>query len=306
MLHCITLFGVHVLCLKLSRSGCILHDDAAVASACVTEGSVVTAIILASGCPRAQLLQRRTAAHVSPYAHVAPCGLAPTATGVKNHHVAGPVLSAPALEATASSVNTATHSSSAIKSTAQAPGHAALTLQLGSRVRISGLQAAPEMNGRTGVVCGAFDQESGRWAVEVDTDGARAAYRGAFRPANLHVIRSHNFSTEWVDEEGGVWPKNVDFSRECAKGHALAPLGDCGGDAGGKQLMCRLCHSFCGRNCDEAASWLTCSIDSGCCGGYAVCCSCASTPSSAAVVCAGLDDFETVVSCGVQCWLMYG
>ena len=292
--------SLYILRLKLLRSGCILHDDSAVASACVAEGSVVTAVTLASGCPRAQMQPRHiTALHALPYTHIAPCDSAPTATDVASCHVAVPVLLAPTSAATASSVNAATHSSSAAKFTAQAPAPAALTVQLGSRVHITGLQAAPEMNERMGVVCGAFDQESGRWAVEVDGDGARRACRGMFRPANLRVILAHNFSTEWVDAEGGIWPKNVDFSRECAKGHVLAPLGNCG--AGDMRLMCRLCHSFCGRECDEAASWLTCSFDSGCCGGYAVCCSCARAPSSDAVVCAGSDDFQTLVSCGGEC-----
>ena len=100
-----------------------------------------------------------------------------------------------------------------------------------------------------------------------------------------------------VDEGGRVWPKNVDFLRQCAKGHALAPLGDCGGDGGGMRLMCRLCHSFCRRDSDEAASWLTCSVVAGCCGGYAVCCSCARVPSAAAAVTsAGSGDFCTLVS----------
>ena len=296
-------FLLHVLRVTFSQSGSILHDDAAATSACVTKGSVVTTVILAPGCPRTQMQpQPSTAAtHASSSARVAPYDSAPTATDVANGNVAGPVLSAPTSAAKASSVNAGTHSSSAAKFAAQAPAPATLIVQLGSRVRISGLQAAPDMNGRTGVVCAAFDQESGRWAVEIDGDGARIPCRGAFRPDNLRVIRSHNFSTEWVDEEGDVWPKSVDFSRECAKGHALVPLGDCGGDTGGMRLMCRLCHSFCGRDCNDAASWLTCSIDFGCCGVYAVCCSCARTPSSAAVVCAGLDDFETVVSCGVEC-----
>jgi hypothetical protein len=134
-------------------------------------------------------------------------------------------------------------------------------VQDGSRVRIEGLQAAPHMNGRTGVVRGAFDQESGRWTVDVAADGARPASRGTFRAANLRLIPSHNFSTEWVDEGGRVWPKNVDLSRQCAKGHALAPLGE---RVGPERLMCRLCHCFCGRDRDEAASWLMCSEDVGC------------------------------------------
>jgi len=189
----------------------------------------------------------------------------------------------------------------AASSTPQPATASPAPLQEGSRVRIEGLQAAPEMNGRTGVVCGALDQENGRWTVQIDADGARDACRGAFRAANLRVIPSHNFGTEWVDEEGRVWLKNVDFSRECAKGHALAPVGDCGGDGGGMRLMCRLCHCFCERDSDEAASWLTCSVVAGCCGGYVVCCSCARAPNAvAAVEPAGSDDFHTLVSCGVE------
>jgi hypothetical protein len=195
-------------------------------------------------------------------------------------------------------------------STSAAPSPpSAASLQEGSRVRIQGLQAKPELNGRTGVVCGAISQESGRWTVQMDADGARAACRGAFRAANLQVIPSHNFGTEWVDEDGRVWLKNVDFSRECAKGHALAPLGDCGGDGGSMRLMCRLCHSLCGRDSDEAASWLTCSVVAGCCAGYAVCCSCARVPSAAAaaaaVASAGSGNFCTLVSCGVESCMMW-
>ncbi len=171
-------------------------------------------------------------------------------------------------------------------------------MQEGSRVTIEGLVSKPEMNGRTGVICGAFNQESGRWVVQMAAGGAGPACSGSFRPVNLRLVPSHNFGSEWVDEEGRVWHKNVDFSRECAKGHALAPLGDCGGDGGGLQLMCRMCHAFCGV---DAASWLMCSVDRGCCGGYAVCCSCARAPSAVAVVSAGFEDFQTLVSCGVEC-----
>jgi hypothetical protein len=176
-------------------------------------------------------------------------------------------------------------------------------VQHGSRVRIEGLEAKPHMNGRTGVVCGAFDVESGRWTVDVAADGARPACRGSFRAGNLRLIPSHNFSTEWVDEGGRVWPKNVDFSRQCAKGHALAPLGERGG-LSDKRLMCRLCHCLCERGCDESACWLMCSEDAGCCGEYAVCCSCARLPSAAAAAaCAGADDFRTQVMCSVLCFV---
>ena len=264
----------------------------------------MTAVCLASGSPRAQMQpQSAIPAHASlaPAAHVAPSVSTPTAIDVANRDAVGLALSRPTPAAEAASSVDSAPTPSAAKTATQAPALAAATVQEGSRVRIQGLQAAPEMNGRTGVVCGAISQQSGRWTVQMDADGARAACRGAFRAANLQVIPSHNFGTEWVDEEGRVWLKNVDFSRECAKGHALAPLGDCGGDCGGMRLMCRLCHSLCGRDSDEAASWLTCSVVVGCCGGYAVCCSCARAPSAAAAVAsAGSGDFCTLVSCGVK------
>ena len=175
----------------------------------------------------------------------------------------------------------------------------AQAVEQGSRVRIEGLQAKPHMNGRTGVVQGAFNQESERWTVDLAADGARPACRGSFRAANLRLIPSHDFNTQWVDESGRVWPKNVEFSRQCAKGHALAPLGErCG--LAGMRLMCRLCHCFCRRDCEEAANWLICAVDAGCCGQYAVCCSCAPSPCAAAAVCAGSDNFRTLVSCSVE------
>jgi hypothetical protein len=75
----------------------------------------------------------------------------------------------------------------------------------GSRVRIEGLQGRPEMNGRTGVICGAFEQAkacfagldidagvfneaSGRWPVEVDADGVNGTSvpcQIVVRPVNL-------------------------------------------------------------------------------------------------------------------------
>ena len=222
---------------------------------------------------------------------------APAAVDGANIDVAARALSpSTPFAAAPSSVDSAPLPPSPAATATQVLAPAALSMQDGSRVRIEGLQAAPEMNGRTGVVCGAFDQESGRWTIQITADGARLACRGTFRPANLRLMPSHNFSTEWLDEDGRVWRKNVDFSRECAKGHALAPLGDCGGDGGGMQLMCRMCHSFCARDSGHAASWLACSVVAGCCGGYAVCCSCARAPCAAAVVSAGSDDFRTLVS----------
>ena len=178
----------------------------------------------------------------------------------------------------------------------QRPSAPTKVLKQGSRVRIEGLFYAPDMNGRTGVVCGALAQESGLWTVDIAADGTKPAFRGSFIEANLCLISSHNFSTEWMDDDGRVWPKNVDFSRECAKGHALVPRANCGVDGGSTQLMCRLCHCFCRRDCGEAANWLMCSVDAGCCGEYAVCCSCARSPSAPAAVSVGADDFRTLVS----------
>jgi hypothetical protein len=189
------------------------------------------------------------------------------------------------------------HACSAAQCAAQAPAPAALTVQQGSRVRIEGLQAAPEMNGRTGMVCGAFDEESGRWAVDVDADGARAACRGAFRPRNLRVIPPHNFATEWLDEDGRVCAKNVDYATQCPKGHALAPF-VCSGDpqaqhASDTDLICRVCHCWTQR--PHARDWLVCSV-AACCGGYAVCAGCVIELGRArGAAAAGPDDFCMMV-----------
>jgi len=281
----------------------------------------MTAVILASGCPGIRLQPQSATA--PPVAHAAPSASVPIAIDVSNGNVANLVLSpaSSVLAAAASSVNFATQPSPAATST---PSHAfnvshavsppstaastcasppQATLQAGFLVRIQGLQSKPEMNGRTGVVCGEFDQHSGRWTVEVDAAGASPACRGAFRAANLCLIPSHNCSTEWLDEGGHVRPKNVNFSRECAKGHALVPLGHRGGDSSA-QLMCRLCHCFCGRKSQGTAGWLVCSVDPGCCGEYAVCCSCTSVTSADAVACSGCDDFNTRVSCSMERCLM--
>ena len=57
-------------------------------------------------------------------------------------------------------------------------------------MRIAGLQAKPQHNGRTGIVCGEFNRESGRWAVEVDASAAGPAFRLAILPANLTLLHS--------------------------------------------------------------------------------------------------------------------
>jgi hypothetical protein len=213
--------------------------------------------------------------------------------------------------AAASSVKSSTYPSSAAQPAAQFAAATALTVEQGSRVRIEGLQAAPEMNGRTGTVCGAFNQESGRWAVDVDAEGARRACRGTFRPGNLRVIAAHNFATEWLDEDGRVCPKNVDYATQCPKGHALAPL-VCRGDPQPQQtsdadVICRVCHGLAQRQ--HTRDWLQCSV-AACCGGYAVCAACVIELGSARrAAAARADDFCMLVmllACELkQCFLRH-
>ena len=148
-------------------------------------------------------------------------------------------------------------------------------------MRIEGLQAKPEMNGRTGVVRGGFNAQSGRWTVEVAADEVGPACLGTFRAANLCVmdVRASsapptpavNVATEWLDELGCVCPKAVDYASQCPKGHALVPFAGGGCGAAAQRVMCRICHT-CAQS-EQAALWLVCSV-AGCCAGYAVCDDC--------------------------------
>ena len=108
-----------------------------------------------------------------------------------------------------------------------------------------------------------------------------------------------NFATEWLDEDGRVCPKNVDYATQCPKGHALAPL-VCSGDpqpqqASDADVICRVCHGLTQRQ--HARDWLQCSV--ACCRGYAVCARCVielgSTHRAAAArpddFCMNVDDF---------------
>ena len=56
-------------------------------------------------------------------------------------------------------------------------------------MRVEGLAANPELNGRCGVICGACMEDSGRWAVLVDADSTRPSCKGHFRPANLKMTQ---------------------------------------------------------------------------------------------------------------------
>jgi hypothetical protein len=173
----------------------------------------------------------------------------------------------------------------------------------GARVRIEGLRANPKMNGRTGVVRGPFNVQSGRWTVEVEADEVGPASLGAYRLANLCVddarassspsTPSFNVATEWLDELGCVCPKSVDYASQCPKGHKLVSCagGGCGSPAVGS--MCRICHT-CAQS-QQAVEWLVCSV-AGCCAGYAVCGVCVSAVHQAPAAAAVGDGFPALVT----------
>jgi hypothetical protein len=88
-----------------------------------------------------------------------------------------------------------------------------------------------------------------------------------------------NFASEWLDEDGCVRPKGVNFSLQCPKGHILASLGgSTGGDSTCRNWICRICHASIVHPFDESARWLICSCIASCCGWYSVCCNCAHGP----------------------------
>ncbi len=142
--------------------------------------------------------------------------------GAAAHAAAGPLTEPPFSSSAACPCAPQAHPSSA-------------AVREGSHVRIEGLQAKPEMNGRTGVVRGGFNAQSGRWTVEVAADEVGPASLGTFRAANLCVIEVRassapptpavNVATEWLDELGCVCPKAVDYALQCPKGHLLVPFG---------------------------------------------------------------------------------
>ena len=59
--------------------------------------------------------------------------------------------------------------------------------------------------------------------------------------------RAINYATEWLDEDGRVCPKNVDYSTQCPKGHALGPCA-----AGGFPTTSPWCR--CGRSTASAST----------------------------------------------------
>ena len=111
---------------------------------------------------------------------------------------------------------------------------------------------------------------------------------------------SVNFATEWLDENGRVCPKVVDYATQCPKGHALVPYTCDGMSALAQRLMCRICHAF--TEHERALQWLVCSV-TGCCAQYAVCSSCLSVLQQAPLASAAGDNFPSLVcticqSCG--------
>ena len=96
-------------------------------------------------------------------------------------------------------------------------------------------------------------------------------------PSNLSLSSAPaiNFATEWLDDDGCVCPKNVDYASHCPKGHTLVPLVGSGGSQaqppGDADLICRVCHGSTQRQ--HACDWLACSV-AACCGGYTVCAPC--------------------------------
>ena len=223
-------------------------------------------------------------------AQTAPASPAAAAGGAAAQAAAGPLTEPPFSSSAASPCAPLAHPSSA-------------AVREGSRVRIEGLQAKPEMNGRRGVVRGGFNAQSGRWTVEVAADEVGPACLGTFRAANLCVmdVRASsapptpavNVATEWLDELGCVCPKAVDYASQCPKGHALAPLAGGGCGAAAQRVMCRICHT-CAQS-EQAALWLVCSV-AACCAGYAVCDGCVCALHQAPVAVAAGEGFSSQVN----------
>jgi TPR repeat protein len=56
--------------------------------------------------------------------------------------------------------------------------------------RIDGVHASPSMNGRTGVICGAFIADTGRWPVKIDGNDSSSQLQIALRPCNIQLHRA--------------------------------------------------------------------------------------------------------------------
>jgi hypothetical protein len=142
-------------------------------------------------------------------------------------------------------------------------------------------------------------------AITMNTPPASSATLAPEQPPAPQP-RAINFATEWLDEDGRVCPKNVDYATQCPKGHDLVSvsLGGGGGaeaqQASGANVMCRVCHASTPQQ--HACEWLVCSV-AGCCGGYAVCAACACALDRADAADAGSEDFPLEVR-GTQAALL--
>ena len=144
-------------------------------------------------------------------------------------------------------------------------------------------------------------------AITMNTPPASSATSAPEQPPAPQP-RAINFATEWLDEDGRVCPKNVDYATQCPRGHNLVSvsLGGGGGaeaqQASGADVMCRVCHASTPRQ--HAREWLVCSV-AGCCGGYAVCAACVGLLAcSRKAVAAIADDFCMMVCSGISPFLL--
>lgn len=84
-------------------------------------------------------------------------------------------------------------------------------LRLGLRVMISGLQARPELNGLVGKLT-AFDEERGRWQVELEKGGGRKLFKAAnLQPAPaddeaLDILRGSSSASQVTEASSRETP----------------------------------------------------------------------------------------------------
>ena len=125
--------------------------------------------------------------------------------------------------------------------------------------------------------------------------GASAAAVLSVQP----VTPSIDFTSEWLDEDGRVCAKNVDYATQCPKGHSLVPFSIYSSSAAAQaqqRLLCRICHESAERDhVSPSPGWFLCCVV-GCCGGYAVCGSCVSALSGVLPAAASSDDVPVLVS----------
>lgn len=76
------------------------------------------------------------------------------------------------------------------------PGSA---FRVGTAVRIEGLQSAPHLNGKRGVIQGPSTSSQGRWDVELRLDGSKLDVK-ALRPENVVPVKGPE-SQAWKDDE---------------------------------------------------------------------------------------------------------